>query len=218
MNVSDVLSREFFRPFATIVVPGAVAILPYVFVFNHWIPIIEETWQESSVSFSLGFFVFTIAMGLILEDLGAKIELTWDKKLNKKAPNEYHFYTWYKYLELKYEATKEPIGQHYLRTVLLRMKFELSFGLALILCVIGFIWLYYLKDCILITDCLPWYEITLSALIPIVVSIWLLRESYLGAEVLGEIRSMLVHGKTPEKAEEEGWTKKKAEEEERTNK
>ena len=95
MNVSDVLSREFFRPFATIVVPGAFAIAPYVLILNHYFPIIGETWREFLVSTSLVLFVVTIAMGLILEDIGARLELFWDYRLNKKqnpkdAPEDYH--------------------------------------------------------------------------------------------------------------------------------
>jgi hypothetical protein len=74
----------------------------------------------------------------MLEDLGGLIEFEIiDRLLDKKTKK--HKANWKKYLQLK--TKDEYVGQRYIRTVVTRLKFELSMAPALILLGIGIQWL-----------------------------------------------------------------------------
>src|SRR5207245_3973826 len=81
--------------------------------------------------------ITVIAIGLILENLGGRIEAVWDKFINRN--NNGHKDKLEAYLRLKVES--EFVGQRYLRTVLVRMKFELAMLPALVSFAFGLIWL-----------------------------------------------------------------------------
>lgn len=74
--------------------------------------------------------------GLILENWGSRLETLWDRCLSKNGD---HRQTWDAYLSLKLKD--EIVGQRYLRTVLLRMKFELAMVPGLACGMAGFLWL-----------------------------------------------------------------------------
>jgi hypothetical protein len=82
-------------------------------------------------------FLVVLAVGLLLEDIGSVIEANvWDALLESEYEIEA---IWAKYLILAFD--KEPIGQRYLRTVLLRLKFELGCAVAFLAFLIGMAWL-----------------------------------------------------------------------------
>ena len=63
-------------------------------------------------------------VGLLLEDFGSYIEVRlFDAALNQFTSEE-HSRNWYQYLRTVFKD--EPVGVRYMRTVLLRMKFELG--------------------------------------------------------------------------------------------
>ena len=64
----------------------------------------------------------SIGAGLIVEDVGSRIEsLYFDKRLARTAEFSTHSTEWFQYLRLAFRV--EPIGQRYLRAILLRFKF-----------------------------------------------------------------------------------------------
>ncbi|HUQ47254.1 MAG TPA: hypothetical protein VM053_03300 [Gemmatimonadaceae bacterium] len=128
----------------------------------------------------------SIAAGFVLEDLGARIEAQiWDPLLERDSRCQHD--DWHAFL--RYAPDKEAVGHRYLRTLTLRFKFELSFGLALFFSWFGMIWLDSLK--------LLWAHdsVILFSAICLSTASYLLWESEETARALANIRHLLLHGK-----------------------
>lgn len=182
MDPSGVLKNEIFRPFASVIVPGSIAVTPYVLLLSHFVPATGTFFLAHSNAFIAAMLVVIVATGFLLENLGSQIECFIDRKLLKKYPDRET--VWYAYLRLK--ISDEYVGQRYLRTLVLRLKFELSMVPALILFGIAL----YCLNCIY----LIWSMYTLSVILILIVGLicWLLCESQNGAKLLGTVRKELV--------------------------
>ena len=73
-------------------------------------------------------FLVILTCGLIAEDWGARIERYFDERLTKEVAYKHHIEEWFDYLRLAFD--KEPVGHRYLRTLVLRLKFELGMTVA----------------------------------------------------------------------------------------
>jgi hypothetical protein len=137
MDLDKAVGNEVFKPLVSIVIPGAVAIAPYVLLAEHYISGTSVFWKAHDAAFVSIVVALAIAIGLMLEDLGGLIEFEIiDRLLDKKTKK--HKANWKKYLQLK--TKDEYVGQRYIRTVVTRLKFELSMAPALILLGIGIQW------------------------------------------------------------------------------
>jgi hypothetical protein len=187
MNAADLFKREIFRPFVTLLIPGAVAIIPYILILLHYHSELLDFWNKNSGSILTLLLLFAVAVGLIIEDLGAWIESSvLDKILKKKNSN--HMVDWDEYLKLSFE--KEPIGQQYLDTIVLRMKFELGFGIALIIFFAGLLWYN------IINGFCSWISFLIMTFFIVILCAYLFRESYDSAKTLGKTRSLLINNKS----------------------
>jgi hypothetical protein len=175
---------ELFRPLVTLVVPGAVALAPHILVTGYYFPQVPLFWNEHPSAFVAIVVIAVIATGLILENIGGRIEAGWDRCLNRHGSG--HIDKWTKYLRLKVES--EFIGQRYLRTVLVRLKFELAMLPALVFFAGGLIWLQSLDS--LFT---PSRFMVVVAIIVVLLS-YLVYESYKSAKTLGESRDSVLQG------------------------
>lgn len=178
MDITSALKSEVFRPVATLVVPGALAIGPYIVVAQYYLPTITKFWQDHDGPFVAIVVVLVLAAGLILEDLGALIEIGVDAIVSKNDPR--HQKDWHRYLALKLKD--EIIGQRYLRTLVVRLKFELSMAPALTSMFFGLAWIQQIYA--------PWTTksfVTLSFFFVVLVT-YLLCEAYLSARNLGSVR------------------------------
>ncbi len=184
MDYQDALNREFFRPFATLVAPGATLIAPFCLVALHYYPDLSDLWKASSGSALLALTVLTVAAGLVLEDIGARIEMLWDRKIEYKDGT--HKSTWESYLRLVYDPGHEPIGQHYLRSIVLRLKFELGFSVALFLSWFGWLWLHIATETF--TSCF----FVLASLLWMTSTVYLCWESYTSSWHLHRLRHLLL--------------------------
>jgi hypothetical protein len=129
--------------------------------------------------------VAAIMVGLLLEDVGSRVEAElWDNRLKRRDPNFGGY--WDSYLRLEYEKDKEPLGQHYMRTILLRMKFELSFAIALLIALPGFV---VMSVAVHSGGALA---ISLESVGLAAVSAYLFYESFSSAAVLARVRKLLV--------------------------
>jgi hypothetical protein len=174
---------ELFRPLATLVVPGGVAIGPYVLVAGYYFPGIVSFWKEHPSAFVAVLVICIVAVGLIVEDLGAFIERDfWDSKLARE--NGDHSDHWEQYLKLR--LNDEIVGQRYLRTLLTRMKFELAMVPAFFFFWCGLLWLNRLYDL-----WRPSRFVLLSGVL-LILTIYLLLESYRSASVMSATRTLIV--------------------------
>ncbi|MEW6128132.1 MAG: hypothetical protein AB1757_13915 [Acidobacteriota bacterium] len=192
MDIISALKSELFRPLIILFIPGVTASSPYALLLGHYIPQVKFFRESQPSAFVVIITICALAVGLILEDVGSRIEVGWDKLLKKQDAT--HEENWNNYLRLKLKD--EIVGQRYLQTFLTRMKFELSMAPALILFSIGLFWLNWV------------YSISVCASLTITVVVlglaaYLLWESYSSAQVLSNTRKQIIKAmkKTPIKHE-----------------
>jgi hypothetical protein len=190
MEVTGVLKNEIFRPFASVIVPGSIAVTPYVMLLSHYVPTTEKFFLAHPNAFAAAMVVVIVAFGFFLENIGSRIETLIDNAIKKKVPT--HSTIWMEYLVLK--MSDEYVGQRYLRTLVLRLKYELSMVPALVLLGMALIWL----NCVY--SIWQFYPMTGIIFGLVVVILWLVRDSYDGAKLLGEIRAALVAEVRPRNA------------------
>ena len=137
MDVTSAFKNELFRPLTTVAIPGALSVGPYVLIAQHYAPAIRDFGDDHGGAFALAVIVCVLAAGLILEDFGSLLETKIDERHYTAHPEDKK--DWEAYLALRLKD--EVIGQRYLRTVLVRFKFELSMVPALFALTIGLIWI-----------------------------------------------------------------------------
>jgi hypothetical protein len=183
MDFISAFKSELFRPLATLVVPGGVALGPYVLIAGYYFPGIVLFWKDHPSAFVAILVICIVAVGLIVEDLGAFIERDfWDSKLARG--NENHADHWEQYLKLRLQD--EVVGQRYLRTILTRMKFELAMVPAFFFFWCGLLWLNRLYDL--------WRPSRFALLsgVLLIITIYLLLESFRSASVMSATRTLVI--------------------------
>jgi hypothetical protein len=131
-EIFSAFGSEVFRPLATIVIPGALAISSWFVVltlkFESLRRLVVENHTETAIILALA----SMCVGLLVEDMGARVESRiFDPCLKKKTGFEGHSNEWNQYLRLAFKT--EPVGQRYLRSIMLRFKFETGAAFAFLL-------------------------------------------------------------------------------------
>jgi hypothetical protein len=182
MDLSSAFRTEVFRPVATIAIPGTVAIGPYLLVARYHHQFVSRAWQQHPTVTGLVLAFGVVAVGLIIEDIGSRIELLWDHHLKERYEDIET--EWYEYLMLAPDP--EPIAQRYLRTITLRLKFELGLGLALPIMWVGLAWLEQIVN-LWTTWGFVFFSIAVLGL-----AVYLLWESRSSSEILVRLRQRMV--------------------------
>src|SRR5882672_3812996 len=127
-NFFSAFTSEVFRPLVTLLIPGASAISTWfvglVWQFHDLQTLVHNNHAEVGL-------VLVLAMtfvGLVIEDMGARVETQWDARTDKR--NGSHVDDWYAYLRTAFKA--DSIGRRYVRTLVLRLKFELGIAFAML--------------------------------------------------------------------------------------
>lgn len=177
------INLDINRIIIQLFIPGIFAISPFILLFIDRFKI--ESQNEGY--FSTIIFILSLTVGLLLEDIGSEIESEiWDKFNKKKYPN--HETEWIEYLKLKINENDLIIAQKYLRTILIRMKFELSLGLALVVMIIGIsILKHYINFCQ--SSCQFWW---VCVVIPSIIAIYLFYESWHSSKLLIKTRKTIL--------------------------
>jgi hypothetical protein len=145
MNFFAAFQSEVFRPLVTLLIPGALAISSWLVALCWRFPKLREAIAAHSTESYLTLFLVVTAVGIIIEDFGAKIEICFDTEANKKTDDKFDK-EWFAYLATAFVA--DPIGRGYARTLVLRLKFQLGIMLASMVTGVGIGWLLWLG--------LPW--------------------------------------------------------------
>jgi hypothetical protein len=180
MNLESSLKDDVFRPLATTIVPGTLAIAPHVLIAAIYVPKIAQFWHDYSNFFAAIIGIATIAAGLICEDIGSEIEAKCiDGRMKRNDPE---FETrWKNYLGLT--LADNLVAKRYLKGLILRFKFELAMIPALTSLLVGLNWLN------IIHSYLRWVHLfSLDAAILIGISL-LCYEASQGAKVLDGLRA-----------------------------
>ncbi|HKS07260.1 MAG TPA: hypothetical protein VJR92_13215 [Gemmatimonadaceae bacterium] len=122
MDVTSALRGDAFRPFATIVSPGALGIAPFAMLLYGYNDAASAFWDAHPIATGMALFIASLAAGFVFENIGARVEVMIDRRIAKR--DAMHMDYWQRYLLLAFPL--EPVGQRYLRTLQFRMKFELG--------------------------------------------------------------------------------------------
>ena len=122
------LGSGTLRAMILLVVPGAIAVLPWFGVAYYSSDELKAFVDAHPSQAGSVLVILIMAAGMILTSLGSWIEFVWDWCRNRKGGK--HTEDWYAYLRLSYEH--EPVGHRYIRDMVLSLRFELSATPALI--------------------------------------------------------------------------------------
>lgn len=180
------LNLSFDKVLIHWIIPGLVIVLPYLLSSNAIFIKFRSYFSDGTLTVAIsGLIITSLVIGLIIDIIGTYIEVYFfDRKLKKSEDLEFDE-NWKKYLAISYK--NEPVGQRYLRNVLMGMKFELSLGIALVITTFGS---YVLMNDLEITKsgCAKIFFIALQ----IVFGLMLIREAFSSARSLARIRKNLV--------------------------
>ncbi len=180
--MKDLLSAfgsEFFRPLVTLVLPGALGIGPFVVATLWSNSNVRQLADANPIVTAVILIAVAVFFGLLFEDIGSEIEVNLDKRANNKEPKGKHLEDWYDYLCLA--VSTEPIGHRYIRTLVLRLKFELGSGVACAVAIFGTWWLpttYVVRGA--------------TTLVLLAIASVLLFEAYKSHDSLAKVRSALL--------------------------
>lgn len=180
MDLVSTFKTEVFRPVVSILIPGATAISTYIYLLFLSFPN-EVSGLANHATFStVVFIIVTISCGMVLEDLGALIESFYGWVLARK--NLDYDAEWNQYLLCHFDP--KPIGISYYSSILVRVKFELSFSIAIMFSLIGIMIINQTCKDVAIFNDIYWKLIFIGA----VVASYLLFEAYRGVVLLGDLR------------------------------
>ncbi len=138
-ELTAAFQSEVFRPVVSLIVPGFYASSTLLIVLWQRTPAVLKLADEHPSSTFVIALLTTLSVGLIIEEWGARLEQIFDERLVKVEGYENHKKEWFDYLRLAF--TVEPVGHRYLRTLVLRLKFELGMTIASIPFCVGCLFL-----------------------------------------------------------------------------
>ena len=187
MDKLTTLNLTFDRVLIQLIIPGLLACFPYLLLFFEVQPAILAFFLSNGVTLIATLVILlSLISGIILENLGSRIEVHYYDERQLKNDSEY-LDVWDKFLQLAYD--KEPIGQRYIRNILFRMKFELSVGAALVFMTIG-LGIYNYTHTIFTN---LWLNILVIYVTPLVGTLYLIFiEGWQSSKILHATRKLLV--------------------------
>jgi hypothetical protein len=163
-------SSDFFWPLATLLLPGMLALTPGAIAILWIYPSNAAFVQANQIEVGLVFITVATFIGLVLEDIGARLELIFFDLAKNSSWED-----WYDYL--KSSDSERLIAHKYIHTFVLRLKFELGCISATPFVIFG-IWFWPIGLC----------SKAISTLIVSFLVSYLSFEAFSGVEMLSDIR------------------------------
>jgi hypothetical protein len=132
-DIFSAFGSEVFRPLITVLVPGLVALSTFFWTLLERLPIVRHLAETRRTETGIVLLLSALAIGEVLEDLGSHIETIFDYWKKEKDPD--FDVKWHDYLFLSFK--QDPIGRGYIKSLVLRLKFELGCSLGLFFCAFG---------------------------------------------------------------------------------
>lgn len=191
MSVASFIKSELIEPVVIWLVPGLIALFPFLLIVNNFYPDWFHLPQDKKGFEIFLLVIFALGSGFIMDSIGSHIEVGFiDKKLQCKSKIEGrdHWRTWYKYLRLDINSSIKPVGQKYIHQQVIHLKFEVNLAASILFSWVGFI-LFQIQ-----TTRFDWISfIIILVLSPIAVG-YLIYEAYLSGKNLGKVREELLKG------------------------
>jgi hypothetical protein len=188
MDLTSVIRPDVFGLLTRNIVPGIVAMAPWLFMIFKTSPAVAELWGLDHAIVYILFGTAILVAGLIIEELGTFIEneiidptVEYDR--------EQLLDEWQQYLKLR--SLEDAIGQHYLRGVVVRLKFELTTAPAVLIGGIG-----------TLASSVTTHEPSMTATVlimgvAILLFMYLLSQAKISAQVLANTRKLLLEANSP---------------------
>lgn len=129
-----------------LLIPGALALLPWAWALYIQHGAVAQFMLQHTGLAAVALFLASVAMGMVLVNLGSRVELhIYDADNGLTFSPAVVERVWQTYLEQRVPKDDTLVAQHYLSTILLRMRFELSMAFALLSVAAGVQWLDGIK-------------------------------------------------------------------------
>jgi hypothetical protein len=128
MDPSTAVRTDTLPAIATLVVPGSIASIGYIWLGLGAVPPAVLAFiarQEAVVTVIV--ILICVAVGFAVDSTGSYVEVYLMDRRRKDWQRQLD--DWWRYLAIAWKT--EPVGQHYLRRLLVTFKFELNMGVAL---------------------------------------------------------------------------------------
>jgi hypothetical protein len=179
-NFFSAFTSEVFRPRVTLLIPGAIAISTWFIGLLWHFKTLQSLVYKNYTEVGFLLLLATIFAGLVLEDMGARVESWLDSRKDEKDGK--HLGNWYAYLRTCFKA--DPIGRRYIRTLVLRLKFEFGVGFAMVSAGVGLLWFWGIG--------LSGKVVFVNEVLCLVFSAWGLREGFTTHDTLAKNRANLL--------------------------
>jgi hypothetical protein len=183
MDPTSTVRTDALPAIATLVIPGAFGGIPYAWFILDSVPQLRIYLDAHDGIAALTAVLVAIAIGFTIESAGSYAEVHLIDR--RRADHNRMLETWWRYLRIAW--VKEPIGQQYLRRLLVTFKFELNMFVAALFASLGVLLLA-------VTGRLQ-FTTGLGVLVGMIVAASLFFGAARGsANVLAEVRQRLVSG------------------------
>lgn len=131
---------DLTRSFLTIILPGVVAIAPWMLLIVAANPAAGELYENWEIPFQVVAFAFAVAVGAVIECFGSWFECKWDKAIanedEPRAPESWVDRDWHNYLGQEF-GDKEPVVYRYLSRKVTTLYFEIGMMCAVPISLLG---------------------------------------------------------------------------------
>jgi hypothetical protein len=197
MDPTSTVRTDALPAIATLVIPGGVASVPYAWLALDVAPALKAYLVTHDGIATLIAVLVSIAVGFVLESAGSYAEVYLIDR--RRSDHEQMLNIWWRYLRIAWD--KEPIGQRYLRRLLVTFKFELNMFVAIVCAIPGVLLLAANER----LRCDAWVAVLVGMLIAAGLFFWAARGS---ANVLAKLREELISGVGEPPFDEAGNPKK----------
>ena len=187
-DVVSAFGSDVLRPLVSLVVPGSIAVAPGMAALLWANPWLRCAVMSNRNEFTAALVLLVLFAGLLCEDLGSHLEFLFDCLLDNPSGKaaearvkDAHGQNWYEYLRIAYRI--EPIGHHYMRTLVIRLKFELGSCAAFVFATLGIWWMPTTYGNRVLSSILPLVLVAVSCV-----------EAKLTHELLSNLRAELLKG------------------------
>src|SRR6266478_1564461 len=132
-------NTDFFRALTTLIIPGAIAVSTWSVQLVLTFDPLKNLVKQNHVETAFVLFIVVVFIGLVIEDIGSRIESFLDSRADRDTQGE-HTKEWYDYLRTVFIC--EPIGRRYIRTLVTRLKFELGTAIGILIADSGLVVLW----------------------------------------------------------------------------
>jgi hypothetical protein len=123
LKIPEQFDSRFVRVLAGVIVPGAVALVPWLLVASASYPAVGEWLFENEALPNATLLLLVFCIGMICENLGSRVEVRLDNKHGAQDK------AWSEYLT---QPRDQLVGHGYISSLVTRLKFELGMFVALI--------------------------------------------------------------------------------------